>query len=219
MALQISDPEPLIAVLKSCLRHANQHLSTATLAALPPFIPLVVANPSRSLSPSLSTSSVSGTSLDVAMLRQVMNAFCVSPGVFERLGDAREKARDKARETLVIIGGFAFRSPPTGSRLGVGKGHEPPLAVFERLLKDNGLNSKVWRVREQVSLYFQCSWPRTTLFLLVDSRSRAHPPRSHPLSYSTISVVVGGRSGRHGRQCSYLCHASSYRALHWVECD
>jgi len=82
-----------------------------------------------------------------------MNAFCPSPGVFERLGDAREKARDRARETLVIIGGFAFRSSPSGSRLGAGKGPESPLAMFERFLKDTGLSSKVWRVREQVSPY------------------------------------------------------------------
>ncbi|KAL4081701.1 clasp N terminal-domain-containing protein [Scleroderma yunnanense] len=150
--VEIVDPEPLIAVLKSCLRHANQHLSTATLAALPPFLPLIITNNnarSRSLSPSLSTSSASGASLDVATLRQAMNAFCPSPGVFERLGDAREKARDNAREILVIIGGFAFRSSPSASRIGTGKGHESPLAMFERLLKDSGLSSKVWRVREQ----------------------------------------------------------------------
>ncbi|KAI6047374.1 hypothetical protein EDC04DRAFT_2887161 [Pisolithus marmoratus] len=57
--VEITDPEPLITTLKSCLRHANQHLSTATLFALPPFLNLVVANSTRvrPFSPSLSTSS------------------------------------------------------------------------------------------------------------------------------------------------------------------
>ncbi|KAG6335300.1 hypothetical protein ID866_3784 [Astraeus odoratus] len=149
-SVEIVDPEPLIAVLKSCLRHANQHLSTATLSALPPFLSLVIPsnNRTRPFSPSLSTSSSTST-LDVVTLRQVMTAFLPSPGVFERLGDAREKARDKAREAVVIIGGFAFRSSPSGSRPGTGKGPESPLAMFERLLKESGLGSKVWRVREQ----------------------------------------------------------------------
>ena len=79
-----------------------------------------------------------------------MSSFLPSPGVFERLGDAREKAREKARETLVIIGGFAFRSSPSASKLGNAKGPEPPIAIFERFLRDSGLSSKVWRVREQV---------------------------------------------------------------------
>lgn len=88
-----------------------------------------------------------------------MGSFLPSPGVFERLGDAREKARDKARETLVIIGGFAFRSSLSTSKLGNGKGPEPPIVIFERFLRDSGLSSKVWRVREQVRVY-PCNYKR-----------------------------------------------------------
>ncbi|KAI6105759.1 clasp N terminal-domain-containing protein [Pisolithus sp. B1] len=176
--VEITDPEPLITTLKSCLRHPNQHLSTATLSALPPFLNLVVANSSRvrPFSPSLSTSSTSSPALDGATLRQVMNAFLPSPGVFERLGDAREKSRDRARETLVMIGGFAFRCSPSGSRLVTLKHTETPIAMFERLLKENGLSSKVWRVREQAILVLvhlrrsHSHFPiRPYLSLLVDS--------------------------------------------------
>ncbi|KAI6034288.1 clasp N terminal-domain-containing protein [Pisolithus microcarpus] len=166
--VEITDPEPLITTLKSCLRHPNQHLSTATLSALPSFLNLVVANSTR-----LSTSSASGSAIDVHTLRQVMNAFLPSPG---RLGDAREKARDKARETLVMMGGFAFRCSPSGSRLVTLKHTETPIAMFERLLKENGLSSKVWRVREQailVLVHIRRSHPhfpiRPYLSLLVDS--------------------------------------------------
>lgn len=176
--VEIPDPEPLITTLKSCLRHANQHLSTATLSALPPFLNLVVANSTRArpFSPSLSTSSASGSAIDVVTLRHVMSAFLPSPGVIERLGDSREKARDKARETLVMIGGFAFRCSPSGSRLVTLKTAEAPIAMFERLLKENGLSSKVWRVREQAILvlaHIRRSHPnfpiRPYLSLLVDS--------------------------------------------------
>ncbi|KAH7922895.1 hypothetical protein BV22DRAFT_1197100 [Leucogyrophana mollusca] len=154
---EIADPEPLITVLKACLRISNQHLTTATLSALPPFLPLIISRTnaasasSRPLSASSSNSSAPGSAHDIATLRQVISAFLAAPGVFERLGDSREKARDKARETLVILGGLAFRSTPasSGSKIREGKGPEPPLAMFERFLRDSGLSSKVWRVREQ----------------------------------------------------------------------
>ncbi|KAH7903720.1 clasp N terminal-domain-containing protein, partial [Hygrophoropsis aurantiaca] len=154
---EITDPEPLISVLKACLRISNQHLTTATLSALPPFLPLVIsrinapAPQARPLSASSSNSSAPGSAHDTATLRQVMLAFLPAPGVFERLGDSREKARDKARETLVILGGLAFRSTPSVSTSSKIKDSriETPLAMFERFLKDSGLSSKVWRVREQ----------------------------------------------------------------------
>lgn len=89
------------------------------------------------------------------VLRQIMNAFLPAPGVIERLGDTREKARDKARETLVILGGLAFRAP-SGSKMKDSKGGpETPLTIFERFLRDSGFGSKVARVREQVSGTFR----------------------------------------------------------------
>ena len=76
-------------------------------------------------------------------------------GVVDRLGDARERAREKARETLVVLGGFAFRAGGGSgsqimSRSRDGKGPETPLQLLERFLREGGLTSKVWRVREQV---------------------------------------------------------------------
>ncbi|KAF9076427.1 clasp N terminal-domain-containing protein [Rhodocollybia butyracea] len=159
--LEIHDPDALISVLKACLRTPNQHLTTAALSALPALIPLLVsrplnAPPSRNGQSSVhsSTSSSSPSSLiDAYVLRQLLNSLLPTGGIFERLGD-REKAQIKARETLVALGGFAFRVPgstisamSTGSRSG--KGAETPLAIYERFLRENGLASKVWKVREQ----------------------------------------------------------------------
>ena len=146
-------------MLKPFLRTPNQHLTTATLSALPPLLPLITARSgavfatSPIASPTASTSSVPPSNvIDAYALRQVLAAFLPSGGVLERLGDSRERAREKARETLIVLGGLAFRA--TGSnalaRSKDGKG-DTPLAIFEKHLKEGGLASKVWRVREQVS--------------------------------------------------------------------
>ncbi|KAG6855051.1 hypothetical protein C0991_005980 [Blastosporella zonata] len=157
--LEINEPDILLNVLKTCLRTPNQHLTTATLATLPPLLPLLISRsvgylqPSNSQprSPSSSTSSVSPSVIvDAATLRQVLNAFLPAGGVIERLGD-REKAQLKARETLVVLGGLAFRtgSGSAMSSKSKDKGPETPLAMFERFMREGGLASKIWKVREQ----------------------------------------------------------------------
>ncbi|KZT12975.1 uncharacterized protein LAESUDRAFT_808469 [Laetiporus sulphureus 93-53] len=156
---EIPDQDALIAVLKACLRTANQHLTTATLSALPPLLPLLIARNDLARSSSgspkpaaASTSSATPSSIDAHALRHVLTAFLPPGGVIDRLGDSREKAREKARETLVVLGGLAFRNGGTGSvmnRSRDGKGPETPLMIFEKHLRENGLASKVWRVREQ----------------------------------------------------------------------
>ena len=72
--------------------------------------------------------------------------------MIDRLGD-KERAQLKARDTLVILGGFAFRSGSGSAISKAGKGVETPIAIFERLLKEFGLTSKVWKVREQVHVF------------------------------------------------------------------
>ena len=72
--------------------------------------------------------------------------------MIDRLGD-KERAQLKARDTLVILGGFAFRSGSGSAILKAGKGVETPIAIFERLLKEGGFASKVWKVREQVHVF------------------------------------------------------------------
>jgi CLIP-associating protein 1/2 len=90
--------------------------------------------------------------VDAVTLRHVLNAFLPPGGLFDRLGD-REKAQAKARETLVALGGLTFRAPgqsTLSSSSRAGKGPETPLAMYEKFLRESGLSSKVWKVREQV---------------------------------------------------------------------
>ncbi|PCH41419.1 hypothetical protein WOLCODRAFT_89263 [Wolfiporia cocos MD-104 SS10] len=125
---EIPDHDALLAALKTCLRTPNQHLTTATLNALPPVLPLLTARAHAAPGPGPAPAS--------------------SPA-------ARERAREKAREVLVVLGGLAFRSSAGGAALGRsrdGKGGETPLAAFEKALREQGLASKVWRVREQAIL-------------------------------------------------------------------
>lgn len=148
--------DALVAALKTCLRTSNQHLTLATLSALLPFLPLV-ALPQVSSS---ATSNGSGPPFSNShTIRQTFLAFLPTGGVIDRLGEGREKVRDVAREVLVVMGGIALKTSATGINI-KGKdtlskaqqGPETPLAIFERLLRELGLSSKVWRVREQVCL-------------------------------------------------------------------
>ncbi|EKM59683.1 uncharacterized protein PHACADRAFT_170270 [Phanerochaete carnosa HHB-10118-sp] len=159
-ASQIPNPDDLLTVLKACLRTPNQHLTTATISAIPPLLPLLISRPglaaSQSTSPHASTSSVGSTLIDVPMLRQVLNALLPAGGALDRLGDSRDRARERARESLVLLGGYAFRCAGPGSSVRTARdgkgGPETPLAIFERHFKELGLTSKVWRVREQAIL-------------------------------------------------------------------
>ncbi|KAJ6539138.1 clasp N terminal-domain-containing protein [Mycena capillaripes] len=158
--IEINDPDGLIQVLKTCLRTSNQHLTTATLSALPPLLPLLIApavgNAQSQNALSQSTSSISSVApssvVDAATLRQVLVAFLPPGGLIERLGD-KERAQIKAREALVILGGLAFRAGASSSTISTksrdNKGPETPIMMFERYLREIGLASKVWKVREQ----------------------------------------------------------------------
>lgn len=157
---KVPDAEAIIGTLKACLKISHQHLTTAAVSVIPSLLPLIIPTRQqnhrpthqRSLSNSTSTSSVSA-SIDAFNLRQALIAFLTPGGLFERLGDNREKPRDKARESLVLLGGYAFKfagGSAFASKSTSSKGPETPLAIFERFVKETGFGSKVWRIREQV---------------------------------------------------------------------
>jgi hypothetical protein len=135
-------------------------LTTAAVSVIPSLLPLIIASAQhnhrpthqRSLSNSTSTSSTTA-SIDAFNLRHALTAFLTPGGLFERLGDSREKSRDKARESLVLLGSYAFKfagGSAYASKSTSSKGPETPLAMFERFMKESGFGSKVWRIREQV---------------------------------------------------------------------
>lgn len=168
---KVPDAEAVISTLKACLKISHQHLTTAAVSVIPSLLPLIIASGQqnhrqthqRSLSNSTSASSTT-TSIDAFNLRHALTTFLTPGGLFERLGDSREKPRDKARDALVLLGGYAFKfagGSAFASKSTSSKGPETPLAMFERFMKESGFGSKVWRIREQV----RC----------------AHPPKTPPL--------------------------------------
>ncbi|KAG8885181.1 suppressor of tub2 mutation [Tulasnella sp. 331] len=151
-----ADIDGIVAALKSCLRTPNHHLATAALAVLPSLFRRLAANlPSAGDDAPLTSSSPAPgvrSNANLHQLRQALLAFLPSGGVLDRLGDQREKARDAAREAFVAIAGVAYEcSPNTGSRI-KDKAHEPPLAIVEKHVKELGLASKSFRIREQTIL-------------------------------------------------------------------
>ncbi|KAF7301458.1 hypothetical protein MIND_00711100 [Mycena indigotica] len=152
--IEINDPDGLVQVLKACLRTSNQHLTTATLATLPPLLPILIA-PALADAQLSTSSSQPASVVDSFTLRQVLVAFLPAGGLIERLGD-KERAQVKAREALIILGGFAFRSGASSSiasnQSKGSKGPETPLMMFERHIRELGFASKVWKVREQCLL-------------------------------------------------------------------
>lgn len=145
-------------------------MTTATLSALPPFFPLLTTG----------TGGDRDATVDSATLRHVLIAFLPAGGLIDRLGDARERAREKAREAMVVLGGLAFRcgSPSllaSTRHRDAGKGPETPLMVWERFLREGGLQSKVWRVREQVNQLERSHMEKPLTFHLVSSDTRQYP--------------------------------------------
>ncbi|KAF9057392.1 clasp N terminal-domain-containing protein [Panaeolus papilionaceus] len=192
--VEITDPDAIISLLKSTLKTSNLHLINATLSALPIILTTVISQGASNNALTASTSSTpSSSSIDIPTLRLALNAFLPPGGVIDRLGD-KERAQVKARDALVILAGFALRASPTSAIPSKGaKNVETPLALFERFLKENGLASKVWKVREQSILTLvharraYTSFPiRPYLSLLVDCLEDTDP---HVRDCARVSVV------------------------------
>ncbi|KAG8747226.1 suppressor of tub2 mutation [Ceratobasidium sp. 414] len=135
---ELTDIDDLIAALKVCLRTANQHLTTATLLLLPSLFRHLSSNAAQLQHE----------------IRFAFSSFLPPGGVFDRLGDTRDRARDAAKAALVAMAGLAFEhGGPSHSMSARGKdahrGPETPMVIFEKAFRDNGFGSKVTRVREQ----------------------------------------------------------------------
>lgn len=139
----------MIQALKTTLRIPNQHIYTASLHTIASFLPVLM--------PPLEDDLSTPTAHEVILFRHALIAFLAPGGIIDRLGDAREKSREGAKEACVTAGLAAFKcSPHTHATSQVysgrgGKGPETPLAMYERVLREQGFGSKSARVREQVS--------------------------------------------------------------------
>ncbi|KDN42930.1 hypothetical protein RSAG8_06456, partial [Rhizoctonia solani AG-8 WAC10335] len=135
---ELTSIDDFIAALKVCLRTANQHLTTPTLLLLPILFKHLASNP---------------THLQHE-IRLAFISFLPSGGVFDRLGDVRDRARDAAKAAIVSMARLAV---PHGSLTqsasfrgkDMHRGQETPMMIFEKAFRENGFGNKVARVREQ----------------------------------------------------------------------
>ncbi|QRW04949.1 CLASP amino-terminal protein [Ceratobasidium sp. AG-Ba] len=135
---ELTDIDDLITALKTCLRTANQHLTTATLLLFPSLFRHLSSNAAHLQHE----------------IRLAFTSFLPPGGIFDRLGDTRDRAREAAKTALVSMAGLAFdHGGPSHSTSIRGKdahkGLETPMMLFEKAFRDNGLGSKITRVREQ----------------------------------------------------------------------
>ncbi|KAG9032618.1 suppressor of tub2 mutation, partial [Serendipita sp. 407] len=142
--VQPTEIEEVIAALKTTLRIPNQHVTTASLSAIAALFPVLIPESEEGVV----------NPHDATVLRHALSAFLSAGGILDRLGDNRERARESARDALVSVGNAVFKSNPNAASMGAKtahppKGPEPPLAMFERFLRELGFSSKVNRVREQ----------------------------------------------------------------------
>ncbi len=88
--------------------------------------------------------------IDISALRLALTT--ILPLVMERLGD-KDRVQARARDSIALLGGYSLKlggASVATSRSRDGKGPEAPNAIFDRLLKELGLASKTWKIREQV---------------------------------------------------------------------
>jgi CLIP-associating protein 1/2 len=130
----------------------------ATTSAIRVFVPRIAASETSGSCEALSSSTSSSTRSSQD-LRLAIMAFLAGGGIVDRLGEQREPVRRTARETLVSIGVATVKhSLPSGPGGRKGERLESPYSLFEKYIKEVGFGSKVWRVREQVSvLIYTCT--------------------------------------------------------------
>ncbi|CUA77554.1 Protein STU1 [Coccidioides immitis RS] [Rhizoctonia solani] len=135
---ELTSIDDFIAALKVCLRTANQHLTTPTLLLLPALVRHLASNSSNLQHE----------------IRLALISFLPSGGVFDRLGDARDRARDAAKGAIVSMASLTIPHAglsQSGSYRGkdAHRGQETPMTIFEKAFRENGFGNKVARVREQ----------------------------------------------------------------------
>ncbi|CAE6524060.1 unnamed protein product [Rhizoctonia solani] len=135
---ELTSIDDLIAALKVCLRTANQHLTTPTLLLFPSLFRHLASNPSHLQHE----------------IRLAFISFLPSGGVFDRLGDVRDRGREAAKAAIVSMASLAV--PPGGLSQSASfrgkdthRGQETPMTIFEKSFRENGFGNKVARVREQ----------------------------------------------------------------------
>ncbi|GAK66531.1 uncharacterized protein PAN0_013c4753 [Moesziomyces antarcticus] len=133
----VVEADAVTSAVKVALKHANQALSTASLAFIPTYASMIYSGDG--------TESHSVLNHNVRMLVNSVGLL-----VIDKLGDQKERIREAARTAIIELANAAYAiSSGHITTSGKGKETETPLGIFERSLREAGLAAKFARVREQ----------------------------------------------------------------------
>lgn len=158
--------DELVSALRTQLKQANSLVSAKALSLLPVYVDKLT------------------TGHDAHRVHHVRYALqTLVPVLVEKLIDHREKTRDAAKALLVQLGKAASAVTSAGTSSTHQKGQsETPFALFERLITEAGMLSKVAKIKEQTTVLLQTlrdsieRFPlRPFLSSLVDHLSDADP--------------------------------------------
>ncbi|KAK4701818.1 hypothetical protein P7C70_g4410, partial [Phenoliferia sp. Uapishka_3] len=126
----------------------NAHVSSAALACLPHFFPLVV-NFSPSLAAHTSTPDSAPSQPHIA---HILKLAFVALLPLDKLGDSKERVRELARDGMVAAGRTALALGVSAGVTPGGKEKDGPWGYLARTVQESGFASKNARAREQAPL-------------------------------------------------------------------
>ena len=146
----IQDFETITDSLKFNLRSPNAQLAHSVIALLPTYIPLI---------------SDASHIDNLKQFKLALNAFLSPPnGIIEKLADQKERIRDAARAALMSLSLGALKyGSQSQSKLKSSNNkdiNDTPWLILEKSIREQGLNGKVWRIREQTLLHLATLHPQ-----------------------------------------------------------
>ncbi|CDZ97991.1 CLASP N-terminal domain [Phaffia rhodozyma] len=128
--------EDIIIGLKLSLRHPNTQLAGQALQTILIFLQAFARLPI--------------TTHTQTHLRSILHAFLpTGNGVIDRLAEPRERLRELARESLVILGETSALTSKSLAGSAAGKEEITVLNLWEKAMREQGLSSKNVRIKEQ----------------------------------------------------------------------
>lgn len=135
--------ESIASLLKLSLRNGNSHVYTAGLLCT-----LALFTIADEHWHTLKQEGHSTSQFDI-IIKNAVNTLALPPGgLITFLGDAKDSARATARAALLQAAKLGVALSTTESRL---QPDQQPLAVLDKLIKEQGFASKNAKIREQVS--------------------------------------------------------------------
>lgn len=207
--------EPIISLLKLSLRNGNSHVYAAGVSCSVALFKTIDEHWHILKQNNQSTAHID------AILKNAVHTLALPPGgLITFLGDAKDSVRAAARVALVQAAISSAAVLASDSRL---PPDQQPLAILDKLIKEQGFGSKNAKTREQV--WHIREFTRMVIFLTMSLSAEytLHYGTSSSLSNATIASVGANTSERirgfrpsctryRKRKCHHYIHSSNSRS-------